>query len=68
MDSVFCAVVTVGSVVNKSHACYLLEGAGHDWVQIPLRSNFSGSASGVSGHTRKCKPGFSSYVNGIPLA
>ena len=39
-----------GLVVSKSHACYLLEGAGWDWVRIPLGSNFSGSASGVSGH------------------
>ena len=40
----------VGLVVNKSHACYLLEGAGWDWVRILLGSNFSGSAGGVSGH------------------
>ena len=37
-------------MVSKSHACYLLEGAGWDWVRIPLGSNFSGSADGVSGH------------------
>ena len=40
----------VGLVVSKSHACYLLEGAGWDWVRILLGSNFSGSAGGVSGH------------------
>ena len=37
-------------MVSKSHACYLLEGAGWDWFRIPLGSNFSGSAGGVSGH------------------
>ena len=40
----------VGLVVSKLHACYLLEGAGQDWVRIPLGLNFSGSARGVSGH------------------
>ena len=39
-----------GLVVGKSHACYLLEGAGWDWVRIQLGSNLSGSAGGVSGH------------------
>ena len=39
-----------GLVVSKSHACYLVEGAGWDWVRVPLGSNFSGSAGGVSGH------------------
>ena len=38
-------------MVSKSHACYLLEGAGWEWVRIPLGSNFSVSAGGgVSGH------------------
>ena len=36
----------VGLVVSKSYAFYLLEGAGWDWVRIPLGSNFSGSARG----------------------
>ena len=40
----------VGLVVSKSHACYLLEGAGWDWVRILLGLNFSGSACGISGH------------------
>ena len=26
----------VGFVVSKSHACYLLEGAGQDWGQISV--------------------------------
>ena len=38
----------VGLVVSKSHACYLLGGAGEDLN--PTGSNFSGSAGGVSGH------------------
>ena len=40
----------VGLVVSKLHACYLLEGAGWGWVRIPLGSNLSGSAGGVSDH------------------
>ena len=40
----------VVAVVSNSHACYLLEGAGWDWVRIPHGSNFSGNAGGVSGH------------------
>ena len=31
-------------MATKSHALYLLEGAGLDWVRIPLGLNVSGSA------------------------
>ena len=42
----------VGLIVSKFHACYLLRGAGWNWVRIPLGSSYSGSASGVSGHAQ----------------
>ena len=35
---------------TTSNACYLLAGAGWDWVRILLELNFSGIAGGVSVH------------------
>ena len=56
VDALFLELVCTGSsrgslvglVVSKSHACYLLVGAGWDWVRIPPGLNVNGSAGDFS--------------------